>query len=547
MDGCLCRRHSACADDLGTVLDEQVIVPAFFNMVRWQNHRHVMRHSVAYFHDDFAGRLAAKVAQSGQSLGDFLMSLLQVIWLFLIYVTGALFLFGGLDLSLVAVLLCWCVLYTAMLATFIPRIRRTARALAEASAGVNGRLVDTYSNIMLVKLDGGASREDAFIGEAMAHMVRTVRRYTRNITGARFAMQAINAVMVVAIGYVSLILWQQGAISIGGVAFALGLVIRLSILATRMLGQFNSIFRAIGNIQNAMETITRPVTMVDEPDAVALPPVRGAITFDDVSFRYRSETRAGRTVNAALDGEPQPIIDHVSLHIAPGERVGLIGPSGAGKTTLVRLLLRLYDVQSGTIRIDGTDIKSVTQVSLRQNIGMVMQETALMNRSIRDNIAYARPEAGEDDILDAARKARADIFIEALEDGKGRRGYDAHVGERGVKLSGGQRQRIALARVLLKNAPILVLDEATSALDSETESVIQESLDRLMQAKTVIAIAHRLSTIAAMDRLIVLDQGRIVEEGSHEELVRAGGTYARLWARQSGRFLTPPRREIAAE
>lgn len=503
-----------------TVLDEQVIVPSFFNMVRWQNHRQIMRQSISFFHDDFAGRIATKVAQSGQSLGDFLMSLLQVIWLFLIYVIGSLFLFSELNLWLVLVLGIWCCFYAVILINFIPRIRRSSRVLAEASAGVNGRLVDSYSNIMLVKLDGGAKREEAFIAQSMAVMVKAVRHYTRNITGMRFCLHAINAGMVAAIGYASLVLWQQTVMTLGAVAFALGLMVRLTILATRMLGQFNAIFRAIGTIQNSMETITKPVMLNDASDAIILDDAKGAVTFNNVRFRYE-------------DNDRPEVIDGVSLSIRPGERVGLVGPSGAGKSTLVNLLLRFYDVDSGSIHLDGHNIVDIQQESLRSNIGMVMQETALLNRSIRDNIAYARPDAHEEEIIQAAVKAKADDFILGLKDSKGRVGYDAHLGERGVKLSGGQRQRVALARVILKNAPVLLLDEATSALDSEAEAAIHDSLGVLMDGKTVIAIAHRLSTISAMDRLIVMDKGRIVEMGSHAQLIAQKGLYAALWVRQT--------------
>ncbi|MEO1066469.1 MAG: ABC transporter ATP-binding protein [Pseudomonadota bacterium] len=508
----------------GTVLDEQVIVPSFFNMVRWQNHNQVMRQSISFFEDDFAGRIATKVSQSGQSLGDFLITLLQLIWLFIIYVSGSLFLFGEINLFLALILVVWCVFYAALLVNFIPRVRRSARAFSEAQSVVNGRLVDAYSNMMLVKLDGASRREDAFIRTGMEDFVSAIRRYTRNITGMRFSLHVINGAMVVGVGYASILLWQAGAMTLGEMAFALGLVLRLTILATRMLGQFNGIFRAIGNIQNAMETTTKAVALIDAPNAYDMPSAKGAISFRDVHFRYEKNDR------------PE-VIDGVSLDIAPGEKIGLVGPSGAGKSTLVRLLLRLHDIQAGSITLDGHNIGAITQDSLRRNIGMVMQETALLNRAVRDNIAYARADASDEQIFEAARKAKAHDFILGLQDAKGRSGYNAHVGERGVKLSGGQRQRLAIARVILKNAPILILDEATASLDSQVEAAIQESLDDLMADKTVIAIAHRLSTIAAMDRLIVLDGGRVVEVGTHRELVEKGGLYAQLWVRQTGGFL----------
>lgn len=508
----------------GTILDEQIIVPGFFNMVRWQNHHHVMGQSLSFFNNDFAGRIATQVTQSGQSLGDFLISLLQVIWLFLIYVTGSLVLFGELNLLLVAVLLVWCVAYTGILILFVPRIRRSAKQFSELAARLNGRFVDIYSNMSLVKIDGVASREDEGVKRAISSFTEAIKTYTRNITSMRFFLHVINAAMVIGIAYCSLLLWQREKITVGEVAFALGLMMRLTILATRMLGQFNGLFRAVGTIQNTMETITRPIDLKDSYNARTLPTITGEISVEDVHFRYE-------------DNDRPEVVDGVSFAVKPGERIGIVGPSGAGKTTLFNLLLRFYDLGSGVISFDGHDISKVTQASLRAQMGVVAQETALLNRSIFENIAYARPDASLDEVIDAAKKAEADWFIQGLKDGKGRVGYDAHVGERGVKLSGGQRQRIALARVILKNAPILLLDEATAALDSETEAAIRENLETIMQGKTVLAIAHRLSTIAAMDRLLVMDEGRIVESGTHKQLIKVDGLYARLWARQNGAFI----------
>lgn len=508
----------------GTILDEQVIVPGFFNMVRWQNHSHVMGQTLSFFNNDFAGRIATQVTQSGQSMGDFLISLLQVIWLFLIYVTGSLVLFGELNLQLVGVLIIWCVVYAGILVFFVPRIRRSAKQFSELAARVNGRFVDIYSNMSLVKIDGVASREDDGVRHAISLFTDAIKIYTRNITSMRFSLHIINAAMVIGIAYCALSLWQQQQMSVGEVAFALGLMMRLTILATRMLGQFNGLFRAVGTIQNSMETITKPIMLTDKPNAATMPPVKGDISFQNVHFRYE-------------DNDRPEVVEGVSFTIKAGERIGVVGPSGAGKTTLFNLLLRFYNLGEGEIAIDGHDISSVTQSSLRAQIGVVGQETALLNRSIFDNIAYARPAATLDEVVGAAKKAEADWFIQGLEDVHGRTAYDAHVGERGVKLSGGQRQRIALARVILKNAPILLLDEATSALDSETEAAIRENLKEIMQGKTVLAIAHRLSTIAAMDRLLVMDEGRIIENGTHKELIAANGLYARLWARQNGAFI----------
>ena len=523
----------------GILLIEQTLGPSVFNLIRWQSHRNVVRQSLNYFQNDFAGRIATKVIQAGQAVTDFLITLLDTVWLIVLYVVSTLIMFMGLDWRLTVFLMFWLCIYAVILKKYVPSVRDNAREVANAKSILTGRLVDSYSNINLIKLDSRPEREDAFVAEGMHRLIARVRQFGRTVTMLRVLVIANNSFMLTGVAYLSLLRWQQGEISVGEIAFALGIVLRLNLLANRFLAQVNGLFRNLGTAQDSMQSVAQPVDLLDKPDATDLIINEGEIEFTDVSFDYglKAESRkssSSRPPQAKLDSS---VIENFSLRIAAGEKIGLVGPSGAGKSTLVNLLLRLYDMDSGCIRIDGQVTTDVTQSSLRASIGMVTQDTALLHRSIRENIAFAKPDATEQEILAAASKAQAIDFLHDLQDGKGRRGLDAYVGERGVKLSGGQRQRIAIARVLLKDAPILVLDEATSALDSEVEAAIQASLQDLMKGKTVIAIAHRLSTIAALDRLVVIEDGRIVETGTHDELVEKGQRYASLWTRQSGGFL----------
>ena len=523
----------------GILLIEQTLGPSVFNLIRWQSHRNVVRQSLKYFQNDFAGRVATKVIQAGQAVTDFLITLLDTVWLIVLYVVSTLIMFTGLDWRLTVFLVFWLCIYALILKRYVPSVRDNAREVANAKSILTGRLVDSYSNINLIKLDSQPEREDAFVAEGMHGLIARVRQFGRTITMLRVLVIANNSFMLIGVGYLSLLRWQQGEITVGEIAFVLGIVLRLNLLANRFLGQVNGLFRNLGTAQDSMQSVAQPVDLLDKPGASDLSINKGEIHFRNVSFNY-GLTAVNRKLSASSPSQPiagTSVIENFSLHIAAGEKIGLVGPSGAGKSTLVNLLLRLYDMDSGCIEIDGQVTTDVTQSSLRASIGMVTQDTALLHRSIRENIAFAKPDATEQEILAAASRAQAADFLHDLQDGKGRRGLDAYVGERGVKLSGGQRQRIAIARVLLKDAPILVLDEATSALDSEVEAAIQASLQDLMKGKTVIAIAHRLSTIAALDRLVVIEDGQIVEIGTHDELVTKGQRYASLWSRQSGGFL----------
>nr|WP_145344478.1 ABC transporter ATP-binding protein [Roseibium hamelinense] len=505
------------------LVEEQTVVPSFFNLVRWQSHQAVMDQSLSFFNEDFAGRISQKVWQAGQSAGDFMITLLQTAWYIFVYAIAALILVSELDWRLGAVIALWLAAFGIIARFFIPRIRSKAKTVANANSGVTGRIVDTYTNIQTVKLFGSRREENQGVLAAYRKFLSTLKDFTRTLTAVRATMSFVSGSMIVLISGLALMLWQQGQISVGHVAFALGLVLRLNLLLNRMLGQLNALFRNLGTLQDSMELIVKPVQVVDAKGAGNLTVSGGAIEFDKIRFHY---------------GKEGGLIDSLSLSIESGERVGIVGPSGAGKTTLVSLLLRFYDLESGRILIDGTDISTVSQQSLRHAVGLVTQDTSLLHRSIRENLLYGKPDASEAKMREAAFRAHALEFIEDLFDQRGRRGFDAHVGERGVKLSGGQRQRISIARVLLKDAPILVLDEATSALDSEIENAIQENLQAMMHGKTVIAIAHRLSTIAEMDRLIVIDDGVIVQQGTHADLLlETDGLYHQLWQRQSGGFL----------
>jgi ATP-binding cassette, subfamily B, multidrug efflux pump len=505
---------------------QNALIPGVTSMIRWQSHWHVVRQNWSFFQNDFAGRIANRVMQTANALRESVMSAIRAVWYIAVYGVSAFALMAASDWRLGLPTLAWFLGYLVFLRHFVPRMRDLAKASSEVRSLVMARIVDSYTNILTVKLFARLADEDAYVREVIDEHQAAIGAHMRLISQFMFWLSAMNAALLTGTAAIGIWLWAQGTVSAGVVVTALPLAWQIANVAGWVSWEITGIFENIGVVQEGMQTIAVPHSGVDRPGAAKLEVSRGEIRFEDVFFTY------GRR-------DATPVLNRLNFTIRPGERVGLVGRSGAGKSTLVNLLLRFYDLEQGAIRIDGQDIGSVTQESLRAAIGMVTQDTSLLHRSIAANIRYGRPEASDEQVRLAARKAQAHDFILGLQDWKGRTGYDAHVGERGVKLSGGQRQRVAIARVVLKDAPILVLDEATSALDSEVELAIQEQLLGLMEGKTVIAIAHRLSTIARMDRLIVLEAGRIIEQGTHDELLRMGGHYERLWRHQSGGFLAP--------
>ncbi|WP_447956079.1 ABC transporter ATP-binding protein [Vreelandella sp. EE7] len=511
---------------LQSLITHQSIFGNYPMIGRWLSHRHMLSQSLAFYQDEFAGRVSQKVMQTALAIRETVTKVMDLMVYALVYFTGAAFLLGRADPWLLLPLGLWLLGYLGIMRYFVPRLRDVSMAQADARAEMTGRVVDSYSNIQTIKLFADTVREQRYAKDAMEGFLTTVHRQMRLVTVMSVCLTLLNTMLLVGIAGMAISAWYLEAISLGVLAIAIALVMRIRFMSDWILWEVAGLFENIGTVQDGMNTIAQAPSINDAPDASPLEVPRGEIVFDALTFHY-----------AQAQGEHKTVFDGFDLTIKPGEKIGLIGRSGAGKSTLANLLLRFYDLQGGRIRIDGQNIDEVTQTSLRHQIGMVTQDTSLLHRSLRDNIRYGSPEASDDDVWRAVCRAHADTFIDDLVDPSGRRGLDAHVGERGVKLSGGQRQRIAIARVLLKNAPILVLDEATSALDSEVEAAIQEQLDALMEGKTVIAIAHRLSTIAMLDRLIVVDQGQLVESGTHQELLDKGGIYARLWQRQSGGFL----------
>ncbi|QHA81504.1 ATP-binding cassette domain-containing protein [Pseudomonas mediterranea] len=507
---------------LHDLLVHQTLSPGMTSLIRWQNHSYVLKQSLNFFQNDFAGRIAQRIMQTGNSLRDSAVQAVDALWHVLIYAISSLVLFAEADWRLMIPLLLWIAAYIGSLYYFVPRVKERSVVSSDARSKLMGRIVDGYTNITTLKLFAHTNFEQQYAREAIQEQTEKAQLAGRVVTSMDVVITSMNGLLIVGTTGLALWLWTQSLISVGAIALATGLVIRIVNMSGWIMWVVNGIFENIGMVQDGLQTIAQPVSVTDREHAKPLAVGRGEVRFEHVDFHY---------------GKKSGVIGDLNLVIKPGEKIGLIGPSGAGKSTLVNLLLRLYDVEGGRILIDGQDIAEVSQESLRERIGMITQDTSLLHRSIRDNLLYGKPDATDTQLWEAVHKARADEFIPLLSDAQGRTGFDAHVGERGVKLSGGQRQRIAIARVLLKDAPILIMDEATSALDSEVEAAIQESLETLMQGKTVIAIAHRLSTIARMDRLVVLENGRIAETGSHAELLAHGGLYARLWQHQTGGFV----------
>jgi ATP-binding cassette subfamily B multidrug efflux pump len=490
--------------------------------LRWNFHRQLLEQSMSFYQDEFAGRVATKLMQTALAVRDVWMIASDILVYVLVYFGTLIIVLAGFDARLLAPFMIWLALYLAMMWFFVPRLSKIAQTQADARSLMTGRITDAYTNIATVKLFSHSRREAGFAHQAMDEFLGTVHRQMRYVTWVDQLNQLLSVLLIGSTMAVALWLWSLGQIGVGAVAAASAMSLRLNGIAHWIMWEMSTLFEHVGTVADGMNMLSKPRTIVDAPDAKPLAVTKGEVAFENMSFAYGGKT---------------DVIHDLSLVIQPGEKIGLVGRSGAGKSTIVNLLLRFYDVRSGRILIDGQDIAHVTQDSLRAQVGMVTQDTSLLHRSVRDNILYGRPDAIDHDMIAAAKRAEAHDFIQSLSDPSGRKGYDAHVGERGVKLSGGQRQRIAIARVMLKDAPVLLLDEATSALDSEVEAAIQTSLYKLMEGKTVIAIAHRLSTIAAMDRLVVMDKGRIAEMGSHKELLAKGGLYARLWEHQSGGFL----------
>ncbi len=507
---------------LHSLIAQQTLMGNYPMRIRWQVHRYLLKQSMTFYQDEFAGRIATKLMQTALAVRECVIKLIDVLNYVCVYFLGMLFIVGSADWRLAIPLAVWVVLYVALMWHYIPRLGKVSEKQADARSLMTGRVVDSYTNIQTVKLFSHSRREASYAREGMSNFLVTVYASMRLVTQLYGWLYILNSTLLASVGALSIWLWLGEAASIGAVAVVIGLVLRLWGMSQWIMWEVSGLFENIGTVQDGINSISMPRLVEDKADANEIVVRDGDIVFDRVGFHY---------------GKGKGVIHDLSIHIRPGEKVGIVGRSGAGKSTLVNLLLRFYDLESGQIRIDGQDISSVKQDTLRAHIGMVTQDTSLLHRSVRDNILYGRPDATETMVMDAARKAEALDFIATLADPKGRNGLDAHVGERGVKLSGGQRQRVAIARVMLKDAPILILDEATSALDSEVEAAIQENLYRLMEGKTVIAIAHRLSTIAAMDRLIVMDKGQVIEQGTHDELVALDGLYAQLWQRQSGGFL----------
>lgn len=512
---------------LSSMVMHQTLLGNFPQRIRWQAHRYLLRQSVGYFQDEFAGRITQRLMQTSLAVREVAMKIMDVAVYVLVYFISAITLAASQDWRLGLPFALWGLIFGILLWKIVPKLGKIAQEQADARSTMTGQVVDSYTNITTVKLFSHSDREETWIRTGMDGFLQTVYRQMRLAAVQDIFLTTINVLLVAAVTTTGLILWTAGQINVGVLAVTVPLAMRMNNMSHWIMWEFAALFENVGTVRDGISSLSLPQTIVDAADAHPLRPGPGAVRFDNVTFRYGANSTE----------RPLAVLDKLNLDIAPGERIGLIGRSGAGKSTLINLLLRFHDLESGTITIDGQDIAHVTQESLRGAIGVVTQDSSLLHRSVRENIAYCRPDASEEEVIAATRMAAAHEFIPALTDSKGRNGLDAHVGERGVKLSGGQRQRIAIARVALKNAPVLVLDEATSALDSEAEAAIQSQLDVLMQGKTVIAIAHRLSTIAAMDRLIIMDGGRIVEQGSHAELLARKGLYARLWARQSGGFL----------